>query len=112
MVTVKVEFQMYEAKLMDDFMGCNWEQDSVAREFVKSYEEVGNKIHVIYWTAPNGGLGSRWVTAEDVAKGWAKAIEAGTHHCGEPIGLDSEDWDACVGTAILQFILFGEEVYA
>jgi hypothetical protein len=114
MATIKVQFHINDKSLVDYFMGCNWEQDPVAREFVKSYEyKYGDtQFPITYYAEPDGKLVTRVLTAQDIADGLSKAIEGGTYHCGEPITADYEDWDACVGTAILQFALYGEEVYA
>jgi hypothetical protein len=115
MVTVKIEFEVSEEKLMRDFMGCNWEQDPVARGFIHSYEyALGDSEFIVTYEDENNdyGLNTTSLTVQDIADGWAKAISSGAYHCGEAIGLDSEDWDACVGTAILQYAIYGEELYA
>jgi hypothetical protein len=111
-VPVKIEILISEDKLMNDFMGCNWEQDPVARGFVHHYErKLGDTKFLITFEDEHSGLSTRLILVDDIAKAWGELVASGAEHCGELIGLDSEDWDACVGTAILQQILYGEEIY-
>ena len=113
MSTIKIEFYVSRSKLMDNFMGCNWEQDPVAREFVCYYEyrDGDTRFPITYLNEEGTGEITRFIDADDIANALSSAICAGASHCGERIGLEFDDWDACVGTAILQFALYGGELY-
>jgi hypothetical protein len=112
MSTIKIEFYVSRSKLMDNFMGCNWEQDPVAREFVQyfEYRDGDTRFPITYLNEKEEEI-TRWIDADDIANGLSSAICNGASHCGERIGLEFDDWDACVGTAILQFVLFNTELY-
>lgn len=110
METIKVEFMVDEKLLLNAFKGCNWESDPVAGSFIFDGEYTKNGINLSYQT-PDANEATAELTTTDLARGLSMAISAGANHCGEDITVDFDEWDACVGTAILQFALFGEEVF-
>jgi hypothetical protein len=46
---------------------------------------------------------------EDIARGYALALENGYHHCGSYV--DIRNMDACAGDIVLQCAIFGQVIY-
>lgn len=51
------------------------------------------------------------ITLDDIAGALTQILSRRLWHCGEPVTTDIEDWDSCVADLILQFAVFGDEVY-
>lgn len=107
---IKTEILINSQFLLDSVKGCNWESDPVAQSFIDHVSYRDGKVTVRFLDEESEKI-TRSLTTADLARGLSKAIESGARHCGSYINLDYDEWDACVGTAILQFALFGEEIY-
>lgn len=52
------------------------------------------------------------ITIEDLAKALSKIVGEGRKHCGTyPIDATLDDWDACVGDMVLQYVVYGRLVW-
>jgi hypothetical protein len=106
-------------ELWAHFWGSGFENDPVTSGYVVSidfgdsiWDEAG-EVSVTYLNEKNKKC-SRIVDINDIAEALATVIRRGIPHfpCGGSVGVDFENWDACIGDLILQHILFGEVVYA
>lgn len=106
-------------ELWSHFWACGLDRDPVTSGYVVSIEfgdsrwDEAGEVTVTYLNEKNKKA-SRIVDINDIAEGLTTVIQRGIPHypCGGNVGLDFEDWDACIGDLILQHILFGEVVYA
>jgi hypothetical protein len=109
-----------EDDFLKAFWGCGWESDPLAFEFVLSFTRMPDFLKAIQkptfelgvsYIDEDGKKANAYLRPKDLMKAFSDCLDRGCWHCGEPVSLDLDDWDACVGTMILQVALYGEEIY-
>lgn len=105
--------------LWENFFGCGFEYDPVimgytdALEFVSGDWDTPGVVKLHLQDGDTGeDLGTFDLTASEIRRGLKIAIEKGAHHCGSAITEDVNDWDSCVGDAILQHAIWGDFIYS
>lgn len=132
MATIKIELD--SEHLWASLWGSGFETDSVARNWLMTYEFLGSADWdcvgtARLWYIPEGAdeedekfwgddyqehCAFKDVTLEDIENALGKAMQEGYRHvpCGGNIDTDLDRWDACVGDILLQLIAYGKEVWA
>ena len=100
--------------------GSGWEIDPVINSFVTGYRFLGNtdwdkvgEVEINYYGEDSIETTSV-LTIKDIERALDIALKHPYYHvpCGGKIDTDFDDWDACVGSLIIQLAIFGKEVYA
>jgi hypothetical protein len=111
MATITTTIEIDNAELMDNVFDGIFVSTSpwVYRFSYGSYDE--DPIVPVEFDNGEGGEAMMLVGPDALARGWGWLVENGWHHCGEPITLDFDCFDACVTDMILQVAIFGRVIY-
>jgi len=125
--TTTTTHEVLDQELWSYMWGSGFESDPVTRNYLMSMEfiegdwETIGTVEIGYVAEDDDTEGEdedKWLTkrlnVEDITTALTKAMSEGYHHvpCGGKIGVDFDDWDACISDIILQLALYGKEVWA
>ena len=121
MATITINHEVKDSDLWDWLVGGGIEYTGTAwfrgyKRLEDDWDTIG-KFGVYYVTEEtinqdDEKIKMKTITIADGFKALTTMLGHKYHHCGSPVTIDMDDWDACVQDLLLQEIIYGGYKFA